>query len=105
MGLPPRNCSETHSELGLPYNMKPLWADVSDARPGVGESNFEVQFRDAKMAMKSDYRIRVHRSRNDSNEAERTNSAIGEALADGGTINWDKHELFDGLMEPVSEPV
>ena len=66
-----------------------------------------MQFRDAKMAMKSDYHIRVHRSRNDShmNEAERTNSAIGEALADGGTINWDKHELFDGLMEPVSEPV
>ena len=37
---------------------------------------------------KSDYRIRVHRSRNDShmNEAERTNSAIGDDLADGETI-------------------
>lgn len=56
----------------------------TDAGPGVGVSNFEVQFRDAEMARfwKSDYRIRVNRSRQDShvNEAaERTNSAIGDA--------------------------
>ena len=73
------------------------------AGPGVGISNFEVRFRDAEMARmwNSDYRIRVHRSRNDShmNEAERTNSAIGDALVDGGTIEWERHRLFDGLTD------
>lgn len=50
---------------------------------------------------KSDYRIRVHRSRNDShmNEAERTNSAIGDALVDGGTIEWERQKLFDGSTD------
>lgn len=61
--------------------VKPNWADLTDAGPGVGVSNFEVKFRDAELARvhKSDYRIRVHRSRGDSgqNKAERTNSAIG----------------------------
>jgi hypothetical protein len=50
---------------------------------------------------KSDYRIRVYRSRNDShmNEAERTNSAIGDALVDGGTIERERQKLFDGLTD------
>ena len=90
-------------DLGLPYDVKPIWADLTDAGPGVGISNFEVRFRDAEMARmwNSDYRIRVHRSRNDShmNEAERTNSAIGDALVDGGTIEWERHRLFDGLTD------
>lgn len=90
-------------DLGLPYDVKPIWADLTDAGPGVGISNFEVRFRDAEMARmwNSDYRIRVHRSQNDShmNEAERTNSAIGDALVDGGTIEWERHRLFDGLTD------
>ncbi|CAB4006816.1 Transient receptor potential cation channel subfamily A member 1 [Paramuricea clavata] len=56
---------------------------------------------DAEIARiwKSDYRIKVHRSRNDSNmnETERTNSAIGDALVDGGTTEWERQKLFDGL--------
>ena len=40
----------TLSDLGLPYNVKPLWADFSDAGPGVGVSNFEVHFHDVEMA-------------------------------------------------------
>lgn len=31
------------------------------------------------------------------NEAERTNSAIGDALGDRETIHWDKDKLFNGL--------
>jgi hypothetical protein len=89
--------------FGLPYDVKPMWADLTDAGPGVGVSNFEVRFRDTEMARiwKSDYRIRVHRSRNDShmNEAERTNSAIGDALVDGGTIEWERQKLFEGLTD------
>ena len=65
--------------------------------------NLEVQFGDVEMARlwKSGYRIRVHRSRNDSNmnDKERANSAIRDVLAVGGVINWDKHKLFDRLTE------
>ena len=83
--------------------VKPNWADLTDAGPGVGVSNFEVKFRDAELARvhKSDYRIRVHRSRGDSgqNEAERTNSAIGDSVVDGGTIDWNFYKRFDDLTD------
>ena len=50
---------------------------------------------------KSDYRIRVHRSRGDSGqgEAERTNSAIQDSMVDGGTIHWEKYKKFDDMTE------
>ena len=37
--------------------VKPRWADLTDAGPGVGVSNFGVRFRDAEMArlLNSDY--------------------------------------------------
>ena len=54
MGSLPRKCSNKRTNLGLPYNVKPYWADFSDAGPGVGVSKFEVQFCDAEMARKSD---------------------------------------------------
>ena len=83
--------------------VKPRWADFTDAGPGVGVSNFEVQFRDAELAriFSSDYRIRVHRARGDSgqNEAERTNSAIGDSVVDGATLNWEHFTRFEGLPE------
>ena len=83
--------------------VKPRWADFTDAGPGVAVSNFEVSFRDAELARlySSDYRIRVHRAAGDSgqNEAERTNSAIGDAVVDSSTINWEYHKRFDGLTD------
>lgn len=83
--------------------VKPRWAEFTDAGPGVGVSNFEVVFRDAELARiySSDYRIRVHRAAGDSgqNEAERTNSAIGDAVVDGSTIDWEYYKRFDGLSE------
>ncbi|CAB3990933.1 Transient receptor potential cation channel subfamily A member 1 [Paramuricea clavata] len=73
----------TLAELKLPI-VRPRWCDLTDAGPGV--SNFKVKFRDAELyrIFNSDHRICVHRSRGDSgqNEAERTNSAIGDAVVD-----------------------
>ena len=83
--------------------MKPRWADLTDAGPGVGVSNYEVRFRDAELARihNSDYRVRCHRSRGDSGqgEAERTNSAISDALVDGATLEWEKYRGFEDLSE------
>ena len=49
----------------------------------------------------SDYRVRVHRSRGDSGqgEAETTNSAIGDAVVDGSTIEWEKYKKFEGMTD------
>ena len=34
------------------------------------------------------------------NEAERNgNSATGDALVNGGTIEWERHKLFDGVTD------
>lgn len=77
-----------------------------DASPGVAISsnNFNVRFRDAEFCRirKSDYSIRMHRSRGDSsqNKAERTNSAAGDALVDGGMLSWEKTQLqFEGMTD------
>ncbi|CAB4042502.1 Transient receptor potential cation channel subfamily A member 1 [Paramuricea clavata] len=84
-------------DLQLP-TVKPRWCDLTDAGPGVGVSNFEVKFRDAEICrmFSSDYRIRLHRSRGDSGqgEAERTNSAIGDSVVDGSTIEWEQFKKF-----------
>lgn len=89
-------------DLELPQ-VKPRWADLTDTGLGVGVSNFAVRFRDAEMARmyNSDYRIRCHRSRGDSGqgEAERTNSAIRDAVVDGATIEWEHLKRFEGLEE------
>ena len=53
----------------------------------------------------SDYRIRLHLSRNDthSNEAERTNSVIADSVVDGQTIELEFHKLFDGITDDQIE--
>lgn len=80
------------AELNLPP-VKPNWADLTDARPGVGVSNYEVRFRDAELARihRSDYRVCVHHSHGDSrqNKAERTNSAV----------DWNFYKRFDDLTD------
>jgi len=93
---------EIISDLCLPP-VKPRWADLTDAGRGVGVSNYEVRFCDAELARihNSDYRVRCHRSRGDSGqgEAERTNSAISDALVDGATLEWEKYRRFEDLSE------
>lgn len=72
-------------------------------------SNFSVQFRDAEIARlyNSDYWIRCHRSRGDSGqgEAERTNSAIGDAVVDGGTVYWEVIKRFEDLTKEEVETI
>ena len=93
-------------QLNLPL-LRPKWADITDAGPGVGVSNFEVRFRDAEFARihSRDYLIRVHRSREDSgqNKAERTNSATGDNVVDGETINWNFYKKFDDVSDAKLE--
>ena len=95
-----RNILTTIQNLQLP-SVKPRWCDLTDAGPGVGVSNFEVEFRDAEMCrmFNSDYLIRLYRSRGDSGkgEAERTNSAIGDSVVDGSTIEWERFKKFEGM--------
>ncbi|XP_032235410.2 uncharacterized protein LOC5510379 [Nematostella vectensis] len=88
--------------LKLPQ-VKPRWAEFTDAGPGVGVNNVDVKVRSAELdrLYNRDYRIRVHRSRGDSgqNEAERTNSAIGDAVVDGATIKWEHYKRFHGMTK------
>ena len=97
-----KNILVTIENLQLPI-VKPRWCDLTDAGPGVGVSNFEVKFRDAEMCrmFNSDYRIRLHRSRGDSGqgEAERTNSAIGDSVVDGSTIEWERFKKFQRMSQ------
>jgi hypothetical protein len=85
--------------LDLPA-CKTIIAELTDAGPGVGISNFEVQFREAEKSRINDTirRTRLHRSRGDSaqNESERTNACIGEALVDGSALKWNYFDALDG---------
>ena len=87
-------------ELKLPP-VKPRWVQLTDAGPGVGVSNFSVRFCNAELVrlFNLDLQERCHRSRDDSgqNEAERTNSAIGDAVVDGSTIEWEHEKRFQGM--------
>ena len=88
---------ERIQDIGLPV-IKPRWSELTDAGPGVSVTNFDVKVREAEICRlwNQDYYIRLHRSRGDSgqNEAEKTNSAIGDALVDGGTVNWEYFPIF-----------
>ena len=58
----------------------------------------EVGFRDAGLSRiwKSDYCIMIHRAHESSGqgEAERTNSAVGDAIINGGSIKWEYFPKF-----------
>ena len=65
----------------------PIVSELTDEGPGVGVTNFEVKFRFAEICRfhGNDRRTRIHRARGNSepNDAERTNSSIGNALLMG----------------------
>ena len=71
---------------------------TTDAGPGVGITNTEVRFKDAEIARihSSDCVNRIHHAPGDSaqNEAERTNSAIGDALVDVSALRWQYFKPF-----------
>ena len=58
----------------------------------------EVGFRDAELSRiwKSDHRIRIHRAHESSGqgEAERTNSAVGDAIINCSSIKWEYFPRF-----------
>ena len=87
-------------DLCLPP-VKPRWADLTDAGPGVGVSNYEVRFRDAELARihNSDYRVRCSRGDSGQGETERTNSAISDGVVDGATLEWGKFKRFEDLCK------
>ena len=90
------------NNLALPI-IKPRWFENSDAGPGVGVSNFEVRFRDAELSIlyDRDYSCRVHSARGNSgdNEAERTNSAVGDSIVDGATLQWNRFPKFYNMSD------
>lgn len=93
---------EMLQNLRLPV-VKPRWYDNSDAGPGVGITNFGVKFRDAELTIlyERDYACRLHSARGSSgdNEAERTNSAVGDCIVDGATLQWNKFQKFHNLTD------
>ena len=86
--------------LNLP-EVRPYIIEFTDAGPGVGCNNFEVQFREIEIAKlhKSGLLPRVHLATDDQgqNEAERTNPYIGEAVADGCILKTDYVDKHHGL--------
>ena len=81
----------------------PVISEPTDAGPGVGVSNLEVETRFVELSKTqcTDRRVRIHRAHGDScqNEAEGTNASIGDALVDGGSIKWEYFTPYDGLSE------
>ena len=67
----------------------------------MGSNNHEVKFKMAEIARitNADIGNILHGSRGDSgqNEAEQTNSGASNAVRDGGTIECEKHQRFEGL--------
>ena len=94
------------SSFSLP-EVKPRVLELTDAGPGVGCSNHEVQYRVVEKILihKLDKIVHVHRACRDSgqHEAERTNSAIGDALVTGVTLNWEYHTQFENMSKEEIE--
>ncbi|CAH3131899.1 unnamed protein product, partial [Pocillopora meandrina] len=76
---------------------------ATDAGPGVGVTNIEVKYRDIEMSRINSWTHvnRIHRAPHDSgqNEAERSNTAIGEALVDGRALHWEYFHPTDLISE------
>ena len=88
--------------LELPM-MRPRVVDLTDAGPGVGINNYEVFYRMAQESLicNYDYYARVHLAPGDSsmNEVERIQSSVGDAMADGGYIEWEHRKKFHDLSD------
>ena len=85
-------------DLCLPP-VKRRWADLTDAGPGVGVSNYDVRFRDAELARTTGCAAIVRGGDSGQGEAERTNSAIADAVVDVATLDWERVKRFDDLSK------
>ena len=73
-------------------DLRTMLIEFTDAGPGVGVGNIEVKFRAAQKVriLNLDYLIRHHLAPGDSsNEVERVQSLVGDAIVDGGPIFWE----------------
>jgi len=90
------------SSFGLPI-IKARVIELTDAGPGVGCNNNEVQFRLAERILIHNLNklVRVHRARGDSrqNEAERTIASIVDALVTGETLNWEHYKRLENMSD------
>jgi len=85
--------------------LKPRVLELTDAGPGVGKSNRDVRFRAAEKVLiqNLDLFTRIHRATGDcQNEVERTQSAVGKAITDGGSIHWE-YKILDINSEQVKQ--
>jgi hypothetical protein len=97
-------CDDLHKEISkFVPTLKPRVHKFTDAGPGVGVSNHDVKFRIAEITMLTnlDYYIRHHLATDDSshNEVERIQSYVGDAICDGGPIDWEYKQQYEGLSE------
>ena len=83
--------------------MKTRFIEFTDGGPGVGVSNRDVHYRIAERfrICDADFLIRHHLSNDDSsqNEVERCQSYVGDALCDGGALDWEYKKPLDGISE------
>ena len=91
---------ECIKRLSLP----PVKPDVLKATvtvPGVGCSNIDVKFKEAKMArvLNLDRLNRSDRARNNSGQNQSERSNIREALVDGASLQWNYYGPLDNLDE------
>eukprot|EP00794_Sanderia_malayensis_P004304 gene4304-4873_t len=77
--------------------------EFTDAGPGVGVSNHDVRLRIAEVIIITnlDYCIRHHLATDDSshNGVERMQSYARDAICDGGSIDWEYNEQYEGISE------
>jgi hypothetical protein len=81
--------------------VRPRRGVFSDAGPGVSTKQWDVRVREAELVLlfDLDWSVRLHRARYDPCEAERTNSALGDAIVTGETIPFEHHKKFAGLTK------
>ena len=92
---------DTIGHYGVPQ-LRPRVLEESDAGPGVGVSNHQVQFRAAEKVRveDSDYYLRIHRASGDcQNPVERTQAAVGKAMSNGSHLHWEHYKRFEDLSE------
>ena len=99
-----QNCSKArNSLLQFKPQIKSRLHEFTDAGPGVGISNNDVKIRmvETVMIWNLDFYIRHHLANDDSshNEVERCQSYVGDAICDGGSIEWEELKEFEGLDE------
>lgn len=95
-------CQDLFTKIGqLIPPMKSRIHEFTDAGPGVGVTNLDVRLCMAQIIAITDvdYFVRHHLSNGDSsyNEVERCQSYVGDAICDGGPIQWEYKECYEGL--------